>query len=201
MTLVGPGPFVAVVGPSGAGKDSVIAYARARLATEPEFRFVRRVVTRPADPGSEDHDSLSEAEFDRALQAGEFAIAWSAHGHRYGLPTTLETAIRGGATVVANVSRQIIPNLLARYGLVRVVRITADGHVIRSRLLARGREDEAAVETRLARPEPSIPGCDLTEIDNSGALATAGDRFVRFLRATRPEGFADAGAAYQEEDR
>ncbi|TIW17524.1 MAG: phosphonate metabolism protein/1,5-bisphosphokinase (PRPP-forming) PhnN, partial [Mesorhizobium sp.] len=39
------GVFVAVVGPSGAGKDTVIGYAKARFAGETRLEFVRRVIT------------------------------------------------------------------------------------------------------------------------------------------------------------
>jgi ribose 1,5-bisphosphokinase len=57
------GAFVAVVGPSGAGKDTLIAHARSALAGEPQIDFVRRVITRPSDGQTEDHDTLADAEF------------------------------------------------------------------------------------------------------------------------------------------
>ena len=74
------GVFVAVVGPSGAGKDTLIAYARDRLAERRRVEFVRRVITRPSDRSSEDHDTLADAAFDEAESAGSFALSWSAHG-------------------------------------------------------------------------------------------------------------------------
>jgi ribose 1,5-bisphosphokinase len=43
------GVFVAVVGPSGAGKDMVIGYAAERLSACEGVDFVRRVITRPCD--------------------------------------------------------------------------------------------------------------------------------------------------------
>ncbi len=70
------GAFVAVVGPSGAGKDTLIAHAKAALADEPPVEFVRRVITRPSDGATEDHDTLTEAEFLEALANGAFALAW-----------------------------------------------------------------------------------------------------------------------------
>jgi len=45
------GAFVAVVGPSGAGKDTLIAHARDALAGEPQVEFVRRVITRRSTSG------------------------------------------------------------------------------------------------------------------------------------------------------
>ena len=98
----GPGCFVAVVGPSGAGKDTLINFARERLAGDARFVFARRVVTRPADAGSEVHDSFGAAEFDAALAAGAFGLNWSAHGLRYGLPIGLDDDIAAGRTVIAN---------------------------------------------------------------------------------------------------
>jgi ribose 1,5-bisphosphokinase len=47
----------AVVGPSGAGKDLLIQGA---LAARPDLRLVRRVITRPADSGAEDHEAATE---------------------------------------------------------------------------------------------------------------------------------------------
>ena len=78
------GGFVLVVGPSGAGKDTVIAGARAALEGEPRLLFPRRVVTRLASEW-EAHDSLDEAGFRRAEAAGAFAQSWRAHGLCYGI--------------------------------------------------------------------------------------------------------------------
>ncbi|RUU77437.1 phosphonate metabolism protein/1,5-bisphosphokinase (PRPP-forming) PhnN, partial [Mesorhizobium sp. M7A.F.Ca.MR.362.00.0.0] len=69
------GVFVAVVGPSGAGKDTVIGYARVRFADETRLEFVRRVITRPSDVASEDHDTLADAAFVEAEADGAFAIS------------------------------------------------------------------------------------------------------------------------------
>ncbi len=99
------GAFIAVVGPSGAGKDTLIAHARAALSGEPQVEFVRRVITRPCDGATEDHDTLADAAFDEALADGAFAIAWEAHGLRYGLPASVDLAIENGHVAVANVSR------------------------------------------------------------------------------------------------
>ena len=85
------GTFVAVVGSSGVGKDTIMAYARARLGDE--LVVVRRVVTRDSDGGSEDHDSMSIEQFEAAESEGHFALAWSAHGLRYGLPAGIDGSL------------------------------------------------------------------------------------------------------------
>lgn len=176
------GVFVAVVGPSGAGKDSLLRYAADRLAESGRIAFVRRIITRQVDPASEDHDTLDPAAFRRAESSGAFALSWSAHGLDYGLPIGLEADLAAGRTVVANLSRAVLPALVARYPGARIVAVTARRDVIARRLAARGRESEDAIRNRLARsidrplPEGAI------EIDNSGPLETAGESFVDLLQ-------------------
>jgi ribose 1,5-bisphosphokinase len=177
------GVFVAVVGPSGAGKDTVIAYARDRFAGNDGVEFVRRVITRPSDSASEDHDTLEDAAFEEAVNAGAFAVSWSAHGLRYGLPARLDETIGSGRVAVANVSRGAIALLEARYANVIVVEITASADILAQRLAARGRESRGEVLARLARSAElggSVPGA--IAIDNSGAREEAGERFVAVLR-------------------
>ena len=93
---IGPGRLVLVVGPSGAGKDTVIAGTKAACADDPGIVFSRRVVTRPASE-TEDHDTLDDAAFDRAAKAGEFAFWWQAHGLKYGIYAPLTTISAPGA--------------------------------------------------------------------------------------------------------
>jgi ribose 1,5-bisphosphokinase len=176
------GTFVAVVGPSGAGKDSLIGFARQRLAGDGRVRFVRRVVTRPADGGSEDHDSMAPADFARAEVAGQFALSWAAHGLHYGLPVTLDDDIAAGRVVVANLSRGMIPALLERYPDALVVNVTAERDVIAKRLASRGRETAESIQNRLDRSVATGLPASTVEIDNSGALDVAGAQFTRLLR-------------------
>ncbi|MEK1889211.1 MAG: phosphonate metabolism protein/1,5-bisphosphokinase (PRPP-forming) PhnN [Phyllobacterium sp.] len=177
------GAFIAVVGPSGAGKDTIIDYARAALANEPGFHFVRRVVTRPSTVDAEDHDTLSEEQFLAAKQAGAFCCDWVAHGLYYGLPKSIDSEIERGTVAIANVSRGVLPDLRAAYANFLVVHITASSGVLATRLAARGRENAEEIERRLMRaaPNPCNPE-DAVTIDNSGAVAAAGDAFVAMLK-------------------
>ncbi|AZO57859.1 MAG: phosphonate metabolism protein/1,5-bisphosphokinase (PRPP-forming) PhnN [Mesorhizobium sp.] len=177
------GVFVAVVGPSGAGKDTVIGYAKALFADETQLEFVRRVITRPSDAASEDHDTLADAAFAEAEADGAFAISWEAHGLRYGLPADVDWSVSNGHVAVANVSRAIIPTLRERYANLAIVEITASPEVLAERLAMRGRESRGEVLARLARSASvTLSGPGVTSIDNSGPREVAGERFAELLR-------------------
>lgn len=188
------GVFVAVVGPSGAGKDTIIGYARDAFAESQAIEFVRRVITRPADAASEDHDTLADEDFEEAEKAGAFAVSWPAHGLRYGLPISLDQTIADGHVAVANVSRGALPLIKARYANVVVTEITASAEILAQRLAARGRESRGEVLARLARSAElglSVPGA--VQIDNSGLREEAGERFVTLLR--KAIAFSDVAGA------
>ena len=69
---LGPGRLFLIVGPSGAGKDTLLRHAAAALGRNPDIVFVRRIVTRPPS-AAEDHHSVSPDEFLAAARHGAFA--------------------------------------------------------------------------------------------------------------------------------
>lgn len=177
------GVFIAVVGPSGAGKDTLIGYVRDRLAGEDQVEFARRVITRQSDGATEDHDTLADAAFIEAEALGAFALSWEAHGLRYGIPASVDRAILIGQVVVANTSRGVIPALRDRYANVCVVEITAAPEILATRLAARGRESRGEVLARLARTAPhDLSGPGHVAIDNSGAADLAGEQLLAVIR-------------------
>lgn len=144
------GTFVAICGPSGAGKDTVLKLAREQLGARADLVFARRVITRAAD-GGEDNEGVSAEEFARRTREGGFLLHWQAHGLSYGLPVDLLDRVRAGTSVIANVSRGVLDKA-QRLGVpLCVVEITASPQVLAQRLDGRGREDEAAQAMRLAR--------------------------------------------------
>ena len=147
---LGPGRLVLVVGPSGAGKDTLINLARAECAGDPDVVFPRRVVTRSASP-FEDNEEMSAATFRQALADGCFALHWEAHGHSYALPRAIDDDVRSGRAVVVNVSRRVIAALRQRYENVVVVAITAPPEILAARLAARKRGSDVDVGERLQR--------------------------------------------------
>ena len=147
---IGPGRLVLVVGPSGAGKDTLIGGARAALSDDPAVVFPRRTVTRAATP-FEDHDTMSPEEFRRAVAAEKFALWWDAHGHSYGIPASVDGDIRAGRAVVCNVSRTIVGFARHRYTSAVVVQVTAPAHVLAARLAQRQRDSDGNLDQRMAR--------------------------------------------------
>lgn len=154
----GPGLFVAVVGPSGAGKDTLLALAAEDLAKTPGIVFARRIVTRDAIAAIEDHDVMSPADFAAAEGSGAFCLSWRAHGLAYGLPAYLTTALTEGTLVVANVSRRVLAQAGERFARLAIVEITAPPAVLVARIAARGRETPEEISARIARQvELTVP--------------------------------------------
>ena len=182
------GAMVVVVGPSGAGKDSVMAYAARHFAGESRIAFVRRVITRPADAGGEAHEAIDAAGFCMRAAEGAFAISWEAHGLSYGIPRETLDRLADGMTLIANGSRSALADFADAYPRLKVVLITARPDVLAARLAARGRESIEAIARRLERTVPEIVvAADTVVIDNSGPLEEAGEAFVRLLVSTLAE--------------
>jgi ribose 1,5-bisphosphokinase len=150
--LIGPGRLVLVVGPSGAGKDTLIAHARAACRSDASVVFPVRVVTRPPSV-FEDNEFMPPSAFEQAAANGAFAIWWSAHGHMYGIPLAVDFDIEAGRTVVCNVSRTVVGAVRARYANVVTVLVTAPQDVLQSRLAARERASDGRVSDRMRRLE------------------------------------------------
>ena len=120
-----PGTMIAVVGPSGAGKDSLMAHAARAYAGDDRVVFARRVITRPADAGGEDHEGVDAATFDRLERDGAFCISWRAHGLAYGIPAETLRDLAAGRVVVVNGSRSALPHFSAAVPGLKVALVTA----------------------------------------------------------------------------
>jgi ribose 1,5-bisphosphokinase len=177
---IGPGRLVLVVGPSGAGKDTLIGLARAACADDGDIVFPRRVVTREAS-AFEDNEQVSHAEFRQLLTRGDFAVHWEAHGHGYALSRAIDNDISAGRTVVANVSRMVVEALRRAYVDVVVVSVTAPPEILSQRLAARARSSDGQLADRLGRTvEDASP--DVT-IVNVGTVDDHARRLLRIIRA------------------
>jgi phosphonate metabolism protein PhnN/1,5-bisphosphokinase (PRPP-forming) len=176
------GPLILVVGPSGAGKDSLIDGGRGALADDPGIHFVRRTVTRAAS-SDEDHDSLSLAEFEAAERAGAFLLSWRAHGLAYGIPASVQALRSDGIAVVANVSRTVVDDARRRLAPVRIIVVTAPEPFLAERLRRRGREGGDAAAARLAAAAVTLPtGPDVVTVINDRSLEEGQAAFLAALR-------------------
>jgi ribose 1,5-bisphosphokinase len=176
---IGPGRLILVVGPSGAGKDTLLGFAKAACAEDAKIVFPRRVVTREAS-SSEDNIALTTDEFREALARGDFAMHWEAHGHSYGLPRAIDDDIRAGHSVVVNVSRTVIEAARRAYANVVVIAITAPPEVLAERIQMRARSSDSNSEQRLSRTvDTAAP--DVT-ILNVGRPEDHARRLVRAIK-------------------
>jgi ribose 1,5-bisphosphokinase len=173
------GTLFLVAGPSGAGKDSLIAAARTALEPFGTHSFPQRTITRAAEDAGEAHATLSKAEFEAGERAGHFALSWRAHGYAYGVPASIGAELSQGRHVVVNVSRSVVDVARQRFSPVRVIEVTAPRELLAARLKARGRESEAEIAPRLARPFEL--DADVVVV-NDGALYSAVAQFLAALK-------------------
>lgn len=174
------GRLIAVVGPSGVGKDSVM---RGLVDVLPNARLVRRVITRAADLGGEDYESVTPDVFQQRAARGDFAVHWQAHELFYGIPATVHAELEKGRDCLANFSRKALVEAAAHFEPFIVLNITARPDTLAARLAARGRESREQIAKRLAEAEKPLPtGVTSVTISNDGALSQAIDDAAQALR-------------------
>lgn len=177
-----PGRVYAVVGPSGAGKDTLIAEAR---AARRDLHIVRRAITRPAEPGGEPFESLTAGEFAQRAARGAFALSWEAHGLHYGIPVSALQAVAEGRDVVFNGSRAMLAEAWEVFPNLTVILVTAPVPVLAERLARRGRETATEIGARLARQVYAVPpGIPVRVVENGGGLDAS---VAAFLAALQPQ--------------
>jgi ribose 1,5-bisphosphokinase len=181
LAVIGPGRLILVVGPSGAGKDTLLRLARAACAGDGNVIFPRRVVTREAS-GFEDNEELSPDAFQQARMRGDFAIHWEAHGHCYGLPRAIDDHIRAGRVVIANVSRAVVAAMRSLYADVTVVSVIAPPEILAERLAARARSSDGQIEQRLRRAVDDAAVVPDITITNVGDVEHYARELVRIIR-------------------
>jgi len=189
------GRWVFVCGPSGAGKDSVIAWAREALRHRHDIVFARRLITRPAHPAS-DHAPVGDAEFDALLAGDDLAWHWQAHGVRYGIPAVYRADVAAGRQVVVNGSREHLASLDNAPAL-RAVLVTAPADVLAERLRQRARDSEASIAQRAARHAGWAALRVHHSIVNDGAIARAGATLAQYLARVASAGSDVAHLAVQ----
>ena len=176
------GQLYYVMGPSGAGKDSVLTWVREHGVAHGVL-CAHRYITRPAHAGGENHVALSEQEFQLRERSGLFALTWQAHGLHYGIGSEVAYWLAHGAHVLVNGSRGAFERACERFPALQPVLIMASPQAIASRLAARGRESEQDVAARLARIDAyPVPEGSMV-IRNDGCLAEAGSTLLKAICA------------------
>ena len=177
-------PLIYVVGPSGAGKDSLLAWLKANWTGPGHMHLARRTITRPAQAGTEQHEPAEPQAFAELLAQGLFGLHWSAHGLQYGIRKTELTGKSAQDWVFVNGSREHLIAAAAQHPSLRVLHVTAPTDVLVQRLTARGRESEVAVRARVLRSPalPKLPDGQWFEVSNHGLLDDAGLRTQNWLK-------------------
>jgi ribose 1,5-bisphosphokinase len=181
---IGPGRLVLVVGPSGAGKDTLLGLAKAALADDRTIVFARRIVTREASV-FEDNEQVSPEAFRQALAQQAYAMHWEAHGHCYALSRAIDDDIRAGHTLIANVSRTVIGAARRAYADVAVVSITAPPQVLAERLAMRARGSDGKIEQRLGRTVDDAASAPDFTIMNVSSAEYHARQLVRIIKGDR----------------
>ncbi len=179
------GTLFLIVGPSGVGKDTLLDGARDKLASSAWFSFPRRVITRPADAGGEDHIPATEEEFANQSANGEFWHQWKAHGLSYGIPISIKDDLNRGINVVLNTSRNELDAYQKKADNVVIIYISASPSIVEQRLRQRGRESEDEIGKRLGRlVEHSALSSDALEILNDSTRIEGIETLVDLITGT-----------------
>ncbi|MCG1034220.1 ribose 1,5-bisphosphokinase [Bacillus amyloliquefaciens] len=173
------GRVIWLMGPSGSGKDSLLAALREQ--PHPQLLVAHRYITRAATAGNENHIALSESEFFTRAGQHLFALSWHANGYYYGVGLEIDLWLHAGFDVVVNGSRAHLPQAQARYaGALLPICLQVSPEILRSRLQARGRESAKEIDQRLARAARYTPS-DCPILNNDGSLHQSVDNFLSLI--------------------
>ncbi|MEO0943730.1 MAG: phosphonate metabolism protein/1,5-bisphosphokinase (PRPP-forming) PhnN [Pseudomonadota bacterium] len=177
------GRLIGVVGPSGVGKDSLMAGLGAAFT---EFSLVRRVITRDASLGGEYYDAVGEEAFLRMKDEGAFCVSWEAHGLHYGIPDEVRIRVSKGEQMLVNLSRNVLALVAERFPGFEVLNVTASPETLQKRLAGRGRESREEIARRLSRTVKPFPAhLKVHTIHNDGLLQDAVTTALELLHPVR----------------
>ena len=175
------GRLFIVVGPSGAGKDTLLAGA---TKADPALHWARRVITRPETAGGEPFEGVTALAFGARLLAQDFALHWQAHGLRYGVPNAELAALDQCRVVLVNGSRAALPAAQQAFPHLTVIRITAPSSVLAERLAARGRENRDDIAARLQRASYDLPeGLPVIDVENDATPQVGIQRLLAAIQS------------------
>lgn len=184
MNTTPTGRLIYVIGPSGAGKDTLIQYVREHKSDGLPLLFAHRYITRPADAGGENHVALTVPEFQLRKSHDLFALDWGSHGNYYGIGKEIDQWLSKGLSVVVNGSRGYLPNALARYPDMHTMLVEVSEEVLYHRLMNRGRESETEILKRIERSGKfnEIDAPNLCRINNDKDIHVSGEAFLEVVK-------------------
>jgi guanylate kinase len=187
-----PGPLLIVIsGPSGAGKDSVLARLRERALP---FHFTVTATTRPKrEVNPADHEFLrflSEAEFDALLAEDGLLEHAEVYGYRYGVPKApVREALQRGQDVIMRVDVQGAASIKkVAPGALLIFLTTSSTEDLAERLRARGLDDPEAMRRRLEKASWELeqrPQFDHVVVNESDRLDDAVGEVLAIVEAER----------------
>ncbi|MFA7584975.1 MAG: guanylate kinase [Novosphingobium sp.] len=149
--------------PSGTGKTTI---ARRLLAHDGEIRMSVSCTTRPMRPGEvdgRDYFFISQQEFDRMVEDGEFLEWATVFGNSYGTPKAhVKSGLREGQDFLFDIDWQGTQQLYqkAEVDVVRVFLLPPSISELRDRLTGRGTDSAEVIAGRMARAQSEISHWD-----------------------------------------
>ncbi len=154
------GLLIVLSSPSGAGKTTI---SRMMLEADPDITMSISATTRPMRPGEVDdvdYHFVSDDEFQRMADDGEFAEWAYVFDHRYGTPRTpIKDALRDGRDILFDIDWQGSQQLLqGRWGvdLVTIFILPPSMDELERRLRSRGTDTEEVIAGRMERAAREI---------------------------------------------
>lgn len=149
--------------PSGAGKTTI---SRMLLAADPAIRLSVSATTRPMRPGEvdgKDYHFVTQAEFDRMVEAEEF-LEWAhVFGNSYGTPKAqVKAGLREGQDFLFDIDWQGTQQLYQKLerDVVRVFLLPPSIDELRRRLTGRGTDSAEVIAARMERARAEISHWD-----------------------------------------
>ncbi|NYT65695.1 phosphonate metabolism protein/1,5-bisphosphokinase (PRPP-forming) PhnN [Alcaligenaceae bacterium] len=171
------GRLLYVIGPSGAGKDTVLQGVKDQLGTK--IHIAPRTITRPCDTNERHAIGVSHAQFLALENQGHFALAWRANHLAYGISQDINLWLASGVDVLVNGSRAYLPQARLLFPDLIPVLLQVQADELRQRLQRRGRENSQQINARMQRNATLLDlphahqGSPLVLIDNTGPVKYA----------------------------
>jgi guanylate kinase len=174
-----------ITGPSGVGKGTLIRSLRERI---PELELSVSATTRDPRPGEQDgvdYHFLSDEEFQRRVDAGDFVEHATYSGRRYGtLRSELDRRTAAGTPVVLEIEvqgarqvRESMPEAL------QVFIAPPSREALRARLVGRGTDAPEQIEARLRVAEEELAAQDeFRKVVVNDRLEDAVDALTQIVR-------------------